>query len=162
MIRPGESAVERVRGTVGPHVVEAYPVDDLTFQATTRGGRVMDHVLANKAVFKSTADALGDLALISGAVVGAHDFRKHTEASLGLLAFGLLSKLTAAGTRAEADTRVWDNLPNYLTLVVLTLVPGPHVAAIEFLDPSGGIRSSRRLEFEVSQGGRGTVLFVSD
>ena len=29
------------------------PYDDLTYQATTRGGRVMDHVLAGKAVFKS-------------------------------------------------------------------------------------------------------------
>lgn len=32
------------------------PTDDVGFQATTRGGRVMDHILGNKAVFKSATD----------------------------------------------------------------------------------------------------------
>jgi hypothetical protein len=40
--------------------VSAYGYDDLYFQATTRGGRVMDHILANKAGFKSATDTIGD------------------------------------------------------------------------------------------------------
>ena len=47
--------VEDQTVTVGPY-------DDLGFQATTRGGRVMDHVLAGKAVFKTSTAIAGKTA----------------------------------------------------------------------------------------------------
>src|SRR5262249_29515520 len=47
------------------------PCDDLDFQATTRGGRVMDHILGNKAVFKTAPDTAGNVALIGGTVSAA-------------------------------------------------------------------------------------------
>ena len=46
------SAVQSAVVIVEGQAVTVGPYDDLGFQATTRGGRVMDHVLANKAVFK--------------------------------------------------------------------------------------------------------------
>src|ERR1039458_501743 len=52
---------------VGGFRMPIAPTDDVGFQATTRGGRVMDHILGNKAVFKSTTDAAGNVALIGGA-----------------------------------------------------------------------------------------------
>ena len=48
--------------------VHVGPYDDLNFQATTRGGRVMDHILANKAVFKSATDTAGNVAIVGGAI----------------------------------------------------------------------------------------------
>ena len=51
--------------------------DDLGFQATTRGGRVMDYILGNKAAFKATADAAGDIALAGSAI--AHDESRRKE-----------------------------------------------------------------------------------
>mgnify|MGYP007123206989 CR=1 FL=1 len=38
----------RARILAGGTTLDVAPCDDLNFQATTRGGRVMDHVLANK------------------------------------------------------------------------------------------------------------------
>ena len=58
--RAGNSTVRAVRLKADSQSARADAYDDLTYQATTRGGRVMDHILANKAVFKSTTDTIGD------------------------------------------------------------------------------------------------------
>ena len=92
----------------------------------------MDHVLANKAVFKKTTDTLGNAALVSGAVLAT---RKETTApAIGLLAFGLLNKIVAGGANPEADIRAWDNLPLYLSFVSLQVPTGPQTVTVEFLD----------------------------
>src|SRR6266511_5047442 len=96
--RPGYSAVRAVRLEVDGQTVRAEPNDDLTFQATTRGGRVMDHILANKAVFKSATDTAGNAAIISGAILATQQGRHSVadEVGVGLLAAGVVSKIFAA------------------------------------------------------------------
>jgi hypothetical protein len=44
--------------------------DDLGYQATTRGPRVMDHILGNKVVFKRTAENVSDAALAIPSLIG--------------------------------------------------------------------------------------------
>src|SRR5690606_6231337 len=98
--------------------------DDLGHQATTRGGRVMDHILGNKAVFKSGASAAGDVAL-AGAII-AHDQARRRErhgrdgddanmTALGLGLVGVIGKVASAATQTVADTRQWNNLPQRLS-----------------------------------------------
>src|SRR6266511_1443242 len=70
--RPGYSAVHSIQIKVGDQTVRAEPYDDLTFQATTRGGRMMDHILANKAVFKTATDTAGNVGIIGGAILAGH------------------------------------------------------------------------------------------
>jgi tetratricopeptide (TPR) repeat protein len=160
-IQPGSSAVRAARIRIGELVIRLNPMDDLNFQATTRGGRVMDHILANKAVFKSATDAVGNAALISGMVVGQN--QKHQEAALGLLAFGLVSKIVSATTTPQADTRAWDNLPQYLGFAAVALPPGAHTAVVEFLDAAGKPISSLNKTVTVNVvPRRDTVAFVSD
>jgi len=43
------------------HELPGAPCDDLNFQATTRGGRMMDHILATKPCFKSARTSLATL-----------------------------------------------------------------------------------------------------
>jgi tetratricopeptide (TPR) repeat protein len=140
--------------------------DDLNFQATTRGGRVMDHVLANKAVFKSATDSFGDAAIIGGAVAAGTARNNDVGAvGLGLIAAGIISKVVAAATTPQADTRSWDNLPQYLSFAALELPPGEHTANIEFLDPAGNPITTlvKQVKFTVNApGGPDTVLFISD
>src|SRR5712671_4304190 len=85
MFRSGNSPARSARIKVANPGIEvaASPYDDLYFQATTRGGRVMDHILANKAGFKRTTDTAGNAAIVSGAVL-AHG-RKTQAAGLGAL-----------------------------------------------------------------------------
>ena len=160
--REGHSDSRAARITIGNQsfVVEAY--DDLTYQATTRGGRVMDHILANKAVFKSATDIAGNVGLIGGLVLAQN--RGTREAGLGLAAAGLISKIVSAATTPEADVRAWDNLPQYLSFASISLAPGQYTARIEFLDsPASPIaRSTRQATFTVGAARKDVVIFVSD
>ncbi len=139
--------------------------DDLNFQATTRGGRVMDYVLGRKAVFKSASSAVGDLAL-AGAVLSndraneieresrrkdrtddkrtdedrKRDEDKADDARTNALIFGLagvIAKGFSAATTPQADTRQWDTLPQRLSFAAYKLAPGLHSATIQFYDRQG-------------------------
>ena len=160
--RNGHSDAVAVKITSGGQSVTAPFYDDLTFQATTRGGRIMDHVLANKAVFKGTANTVGNASLITGAALTQN--RNTGEAGLALMAFGLFSKAVSSATTPAADTRSWDNLPNLLGFAALELPAGPQPVKVEFLDASGTVLSSKTkdLTATVNSPDKDTVLFVSD
>jgi tetratricopeptide (TPR) repeat protein len=156
-----QSAVVKIDNMQG---LALRPYDDLSFQAMTRGGRVMDHVLANKAVFKSTTDTIGNVGLIGGlAMAGASHDRTMQEAGLGLAAAGLVGKIISAVTTPAADTRTWDNLPQFLTFAAVRLPPGQHTASIEFLDPAGRPLAglTRNVTLTVVPA-KDTVVFISD
>lgn len=159
---PGKSEAKMARVSVADHSVTVGAYDNITYQATTRGGRVMDHVLANKAVFKSGTDAVGDAALISGLVLAGN--RNTQEAGLGLAAFGLLSKIVSSATTPAADTRAWDNLPQYLSFAALSLPPGEYQARVEFMNGAGLVlgNMTREVRFSVPSTNQDTVLFVSN
>ncbi|MFT3869051.1 MAG: hypothetical protein QM715_11385 [Nibricoccus sp.] len=113
------------------------PFDDLNFQATTRGGRVMDHVLGNKAVFKQASDTVGDVALMGAVVAADRPGRNTDKTALALATVGIISKIASSATTPQADIRAWDNLPQYLSFAALELPPGEHSATLEFLDAQG-------------------------
>lgn len=143
------------------------PCDDLNFQATTRGGRVMDHVLANKAVFKGTTDTLGDAAIISGAILadGRHRRRNSSadEIGAGLILAGVASKLISAATTPEADVRAWDNLPQFISFAALKMSPGEHVVSVEFNDATGNANPNLTKTITVNvPADRDKLVFVSD
>ena len=141
------------------------PTDDVNFQATTRGGRVMDHILGNKAVFKSTTDAVGDVALIGGLTTAAVSRdRTAQEVGLGIALAGLVSKVVSAATTPAADTRSWDNLPRYLSFVSLPLPVGQHVATLQFHDSAGQVlpNLTKTITINITTTDRDKVVFVSD
>jgi len=150
--------------------VDAYqipiaPTDDVDFQATTRGGRVMDHILGNKAVFKSTTDTVGNVAMIGGLGTAAFsNNRTAQEVGLGVALAGLVSKVISAATVPAADTRSWDNLPRYLSFVSVPLPPGQHVATIQFLDGTGRVLANltKTITVNITTTDRDKVVFVSD
>lgn len=160
--RTSQSAARSARVRIGDR---SYPVpayDDLNFQATTRGGRVMDHILANKAVFKSATEAIGTGALIGGAIVAAN--HNSQEVGLGIAAAGLLSLVISAATTPAADTRAWDTLPQHLGFSAIPLPPGSHAATVEFLDGAGQVipRLTKTVNLNVAPAPRDTVIYVSD
>jgi hypothetical protein len=101
---------------------------DVTFQATTRGGRMMDNVLANQAAAKAFTDGLGN------AFIDAADDAGTPEAALAMLAIGLVVKGVGAAMNAEADIRSWQTLPDTFQVVPMTLAPGEHVLDINCFD----------------------------
>jgi len=163
---PGNSSVRSLRVKVENETLRADTCDDLTFQATTRGGRLMDHILANKAVFKSATDTAGTAAIISGAILAGQQGRHSAadEVGVGLLAAGVIGKIFSAATTPAADTRTWDNLPQYLSFASTHLAPGPHSVTVEFLDGGGSpmAKLTRTVTINVSDPPRDTIIFVSD
>ncbi len=164
--RTRPSSVKSARLSLNNLNIPIAPVDDVNFQATTRGGRVMDHILANQAVFKSATDSFGDAAIVSGAVLAGTGNRHSTANSvgLGLLAAGLVSKIVSSAASPEADVRMWDNLPQWLSFAQLILPPGAHTATIQFLDAAGKPveKLTKTVSFTVPAGGPDQVIFVSD
>lgn len=157
----------------GRKIIPLPTYDDLGYQAVTRGGRVMDYILGNKAHFKAGADLAGDVAFV-GAIV-AHDQARRREyrgkdgddaemTALGLGLLGVIGKVAAAATKTEADTRQWNNLPQRLSFAAMKLPPGEHAGRIEFLDREGNVLEQRtqRVSFVVQPGDRDTVLFLSE
>ena len=107
---------------------------DLGFQATTRGGRVMDGILRGKAVFKEVAE-LGGAVILNDALEKS---LKDNDAKVGgQLALGGGLLLLSALTRAEADIRHWHLLPSYTYIWVGRVEPGLHHLELRFQDPRG-------------------------
>ena len=159
------SPVNSAEFNVDGHTYPVAPADDVWFQASTRGGRVMDHILGNKAVFKKTTDVVGNVALVGGLSTAAFsDNRTAQQVGLGVALAGLLSKGISAATTPQADTRSWDNLPRYISFANLELAPGQHVITVEFRNPSGAVLSNltKTLTVDVPGDGKDKVIFVSD
>src|SRR5215207_10811760 len=144
----------------GRQIVPLPAYDDLGYQATTRGGRVMDHILGNKAYFKTGANVAGDVAL-AGAVIAQDQGRRRDRqgkdgddanaAAIGLGILGVIGKVASAATKTEADTRQWNNLPQRLSFAAISLPPGQHEGRVEFLDREGNVleQRSQRVSFSV-------------
>ena len=162
--RTRSSPVLSARIKTGPISQPVAPCDDLNFQAITRGGRIMDHVLANKAVFKGTTDKLGDVALAGGLTTAAVSRdRTARNIGLGVALAGLISKGISSAATPEADTRQWDNLPQFISFATLKLAPGEHIVTVEFNDGAGTPFSNLTKTINVNvPADRDKVVFVSD
>lgn len=163
-IRTRSSPLVSARIRTGNVDLAVAPCDDVNFQATTRGGRVMDHVLGNKAAFKSATSTAGDVALIGGlATAAAGNNRTTQNIGLGIALAGLLSKGISAATTPEADTRTWDNLPQFISFAALRLPPGENKVTVDFLDTAGraDAKLTKTLTVNVPPD-RDKIVFVSD
>lgn len=157
----GHSDVAQIRITVAGQTVTAPIFDNLTVQASTRGSRAMDLVLARKATVKKVGDTIGDVGTVPGVVLV--DYEDTRDAGLALLGVGLVGKFIGNSVEPRADTRTWNNLPQHLSFVALNLPVGEHPATVDFIDATGAALPDRQKSvlFNV-QAGRDTVLLVAD
>lgn len=110
---------------LGSASLQAYPMEDLYFQASTRGGREIDKVLQGKAQFKATTGGVGSfLADTSVALSTASSYGVDGLGTAGAIAGGIGAVFLIASSNAkpQADIRVWSSLPD--TIHVLTLASG--------------------------------------
>ena len=157
----GYSGTQSIRVTVKHQKVTAPIFDNITHQASTRGNRAMDLILARKATVKKTADTIGDIGTIPGVVL--MDFEDTQEAGLALLGVGLIGKFIGGSVEPQADTRTWNNLPQHLSFASLQLPAGKHQAIIQFLDASGTALPELQKSVMLNvQTGHNTVVFVAD
>ena len=122
----------------------------------------MDDILKNQAKTKKTTDTAGDIGLASGLILASNEDTQ--EIGLGLAAAGLLSKLASAAANPKADTRTWDNLPQFLSFAALSLPAGKQTVEVEFLDAGGRLIPSltKTATFDVASTRNDIVLFISE
>lgn len=130
----------------GSGFIDLYPIEDIFFQASSRGGRPIDKINQGKVVFKQNNENLGvgltDAANV--AMLGAPLFEnagqiQAASAALGL--FGVAEIALAARLRPHADTRYWNNLPDIVHVYTAKLPAGDHRVRIQFKDQTGNVIS---------------------
>jgi len=128
-------------------------VCDVSFQATTRGGRLMDNVLESQAQFKSFTGELGD------SLMDHADDVSDMRAQAVIFAVGLIAKGISKAANPAADIRQWQTLPDTLQVLPLCLDPGEYACTVdEFMDFARV--GERKVTFTVSGEDKLTVVVV--
>lgn len=129
----------------GPVQVAADRADSISRQATTRGGREVDGILEGKAQFKDGTNAAGTALVAGGSaamMVGSLNNNSNM-AGVGaaFMLAGLIAQAAAEAMRPEADTRMWDNLPDSVAFTTLALPAGVPAQSLDltarFEGPAG-------------------------
>ena len=93
---------------------------DVGFQATTRGGRPIDGILAGKASYKAGAQGVAEVAGVVGNIgmQTAMMTGNSDAAGLGMLGMfaGLIAQGAANAMQTQADIREWEQLPSTIWL----------------------------------------------
>lgn len=141
---PEQKAVFIVNGTG----YETTFGEDLYWQASTRGGRQVDKILAGKAEFKDIATGVGAASLaVADAALDVAVYSAYSDdadTALGVAAgaaiIGIASLLMADAAKPEADTRYWDNLPAHIDYV--SMPAGAVPTQTVFIDGRGAVLGS--------------------
>lgn len=144
-----------------------YPMEDVFFQASTRGGRAIDRIVEGQVQYKSTTrdvgttlssvsqnNMLAGVSAATGGVLGA-----------GFAAISLVSVAAqgmSASANVRADIRYWEALPDTLHIMPITAEPGEKVT-VRFLDKNGNPipGMTHTTEFNFDGRGRGLALATS-
>jgi hypothetical protein len=149
--RLDNGAIQGVTFSYNNSLLVAQQIEDVYWQASTRGGRALDKVLAGKASFKQTAvDISAGAAFIAdvthslsiGAAMAGDEEHAERYNYLSLLStlISIGSSLVADAAKPEADTRTWSSLPDRI-YVTTTFVEKPDGAqwSAGFHNAEGGV-----------------------
>lgn len=171
-IEPGSVPESSVVFMAGKTPWSASFGEDIYWQATTRGGRQVDRILAGKAEFKDNAVAVASVSLaladIAFDVAEFQTWDDHYEDDtdadealawgLGLAVLGIGAALTAEATVPEADTRYWDNLPAHIDFI--TLPAGAMPTEVIFTDDYGTALGSQPARIRTDPKGRCSLVYA--
>jgi len=128
---------ERARALICGRTRRIFPMEDIAWQAATRGGRLVDAILRDKIKFKESSagrgkafSSLGNMGILlmpTNAGAGA-------AAAVSML--GVVQSLVAANAHPRADDRCWDNLPDLVHVTTCHTTPGDTIT-VEFTTRSG-------------------------
>lgn len=148
MFHAGISAdLPRIQASGGKGLGSPLLLENILFQATTRGGRPIDSIVAGKAQFKDVAGGIGNVLIVGSVgaahVAGSNQDRNAAYAAAGLLLAGLLAKGVESAVEADADTRYWDNLPDKVFGLTAALPDGTKEIPLEFVNSFGEVEAHK-------------------
>ena len=154
-----DTRVAAARARHAEQTIELSPVEDLYWQASTRGGRPIDAFLAGKATYKSVAQSEAALGMEIGRT--AQDLSLATGGTNAVASViqgvSALRSVFAGRIRARADARHWRNLPERLHFGWSNETLSAADLEVEYLDSTGTRLASRAahvIEIQLPHGRR--------
>ncbi len=138
---------------------EAYPVEDIFFQASTRGGRAVDRIIDGQVEFKSRTESVGtNLTNVTNNNVVA-GLTAGTGAFAAVSVVGVSALALSARANPRADIRYWETLPDTVHVYSLRAEEGERELRIEYLDEQGRVLPAltHHAEIRFDQRGNGIV-----
>jgi tetratricopeptide (TPR) repeat protein len=129
------------------------PAEDIFYQASTRGGRPIDSILAGKVNFKDGANTVGDGLLVAGTATLAVSSNRNTAiAGAAMMFAGLVAKAAAAAAQPDADIRAWDNLPDKVFLTTFAQHDDSQNPTAHVLDAAGDVIAGSAVDLPIIGG----------
>ena len=117
--------------------------NDIYYQASTRGGRVMDSILKGKAEFKQTSADVSNLLSNVSQVYNPYGI---------MTLFSVTAGAISSATNPYADARHWSMLPAEIQVIPLRLNPGTHKLQIDAYDSKGKLLESSKFDVQIKDG----------
>lgn len=140
----GEKAVSSFAVIDESDNLPVYPMEDVAWQAQTRGGRQFDKILEGKAQFKQgsaqTGAALSEAAnkaMLASSLMGGSSQGVMQGVAGAFAVAGGIATIVSVKTKPKADTRYWDNLPETIHVFGAKLKPGAHQIIVKFYGQAG-------------------------
>jgi len=115
----------------GPVPRKAFPMEDIFYQASTRGGRAIDKILQGKAQLKQgvggAGSVLSDTSVLVSDVAGVSD----VTAVIGGVSAVLL--VVSSNAHPQADVRTWSSLPDTVHVLTFASKGKPPALTARFL-----------------------------
>lgn len=164
-LRRGDGFDERkAQFETGEEPVDGFHIEDIYWQASTRGGRPFDHILAGKVEFQQTTKIAGQVATAVGAatLLGAAGRRSNAGMIAGgaILILGLAAQAAAEAARPEADARYWDNLPDGIHVATIALPGDTASVNVKFLDSAGTVLEPLSKTADIARAGTCAVAWT--
>ena len=140
--RRGKRFTEQRAALVTPDGTETlYPLEDIFWQASTRGGRPVDAILEGQLQFRNTTEGLGSV-LTDASSAYTQNSNYYSSGSSGTAnvvgAVGIVALALSARSKPQADTRYWDNLPDAVHVSSRKLARGVQPEwGVQYLDRAG-------------------------
>lgn len=151
--------------------------ESIVWQANTRGGREMDYILGNRAVYRQSLTNVSTVSANIGAQIlsttpytmSSGNFRSNdamaanAAVALAFLVGSLIVEAAAQSMHPEADIRTWHELPARLIFGCLTLSPGEYELRVSGLDSMGmRVESIEECNRFIVESGSPTLLLSGD
>lgn len=133
----------RVTISINGEVHHAYPLEDIYWQARSRGGREIDRILEGKVYFKNSGQESSSALAATGSMIQSLANSLNSPVTLGVgagisLVSGVVN-LVASGANTYADTRYWSNLPDMVHFITAELPANSKTTSVQtvYADVSG-------------------------
>lgn len=134
---------------IGAASMQAYPMEDIYWQAVTRGGREIDQVLQGKAKFKAATGGAGSVLADTSVALSSNAYAfensgKVANAGLALGAISGVLMIVSSSARPEADTRTWSSLPDTVHVLTLGAAGKPQDLTARFLKSGAPVEGGEK------------------